>query len=122
MYKFKFGLSTGISLFAESGTPLSEYGGTEGLIAQRGTAGRTPSLWDLNVRFTYDILYSISEYHAKIILDLFHIASNQLPVIYNQYHYNIFEKGVGSDPNPYYGLVIAHQPSMSVRLGMEVSF
>ena len=121
-YIFKFGLTTGISFIAESGTPKSEYGGTEGFISQRGTDGRTPSLWDLNARFTYDILNCISDYHSRIILDLFHIASNQLVISYDQYHYGTFENGIGSNLNPYYGLATKHQPSMSVRLGMEISF
>ena len=83
-------------------------------------AGRTPSLWDLNARFTYDIRNFVSDYHSRIILDLFHIASNQLAVLYNDYHYYTFENGIGSDPNRYYGLATKHQPSMSVRLGIEV--
>ena len=122
VYNFEFGFSAGISFLAESGTPLSEYGGTDGFVSKRGTAGRTPSLWDLNARFTYNIMNLVIGYQPKIILDLFHIASNQLPVIYNQYHYGTFINGAVSDPNPYYGLATKHQPSMSVRFGMEVSF
>ncbi len=122
VYYLDFGFSAGISFIAESGTPLSEYGGNDGFISQRGTAGRTPALWDLNARFTYDLVNVLTGYHPRIIMDLFHIASNQLPVIYNQYHYRTFENGIGSNPNPYYGLATEYQPSMSVRLGMEVSF
>ncbi|MCF8242254.1 MAG: TonB-dependent receptor [Melioribacteraceae bacterium] len=55
-YKFDFGLVCGTSIVYQSGTPLSEFGvDPYGLllpvfINQRGTAGRTPALFDMNLR------------------------------------------------------------------------
>jgi hypothetical protein len=124
-YSWSFGLSTGISFFAQSGTPLSELAnlspGTEYLLP-RGSAGRTPAIWDLNARIMYN-LNLISTWHTKLILDLFHIASQRKAVDINQRKYlGVDENGNPINPNPIYGQAYTFQPPFSVRLGMEVNF
>jgi len=55
-YRFSFGLTTGISFFAQSGTPLSEYAWTSygaTFLSPRSSYGRTPAIWDLNARVMY---------------------------------------------------------------------
>lgn len=57
-YRFSFGLSAGVSFIAESGTPLSEYAYSDfgiRFLSPRGSAGRTPSLWDLNACLVYQL-------------------------------------------------------------------
>ncbi len=126
-YSFSFGLNAGISFVIESGTPLSEFSiGTydTGLrfLSPRGSAGRTPTIWDLGARFTYE-LQMIDQFHPKFILDLFHIASQQEPVDINQFQYwGIDENGNPSNPNQDYGQPYRYQQPMSMRLGMEVNF
>jgi hypothetical protein len=121
-YNFPFGLTTGISFVAQSGTPLSDYadGGIYGIkfLEPRGSLGRTPAIWDLNARFTYN-MNLIRDWHSKLILDIFHIASPQKAVDINQVHFNNLNE---TNPNPNYSKITSYQPSMSVRLGMEVSF
>lgn len=124
-YSFSFGLISGISFIAQSGTPLSEYAGTEfgaGFLSPRGSAGRTPAIWDLNARLMYELDF-ISDWQTRLILDVFHIASQRKAVDIDQVSYfGTDENGNPVNPNPNYGEAYRYQPSMSMRLGMEVSF
>jgi hypothetical protein len=128
-YRFDFGLSIGTFFTWMSGTPLNEFGiGSLGwgriFLQPRGTAGRTSSIWDLNFRLAYVLPQLASyDYQARFILDLFHIASQQEAVNYDQLHYlNADESGNQIDPNPTYGLPTSFQPPMSLRFGLEVNF
>jgi hypothetical protein len=125
-YKFLFGLTAGVTSIIQSGTPLSEY--TTGsfysgirFLSKRGSAGRTPAIWDLNTRLTYE-LPMINFIHSRIILDLFHIASQQKAVDIDQRKYNVDFFGNPTGDNLTYGQAYRYQPAMSMRLGMEVSF
>jgi len=129
-YSFDFGLMLGANFTWMSGTPLNEYGavlgwqGYNGYLVQRGTAGRTPSIWDLNLRVAYILpQINIIDYRARVLLDVFHLASRETPVNYDQYHYfNVDENGNQIDPNPTYGRPTAFQPAMAFRFGLEVNF
>ncbi len=117
-YRFGFGLVAGTSFSWQTGTPLSETGWNYRFITQRGTGGRTPSIWDLNARLAYD-LPPFTGWQPRLLLDLLHIASRQEVVDVVQQHY--------LDPTeqmviPYYGLAIRYQPAMAARLGMELRF
>ncbi|MFO7526181.1 MAG: TonB-dependent receptor [Ignavibacteriaceae bacterium] len=124
-YLFPFGLTAGIFFIAQSGTPLSELANTGfgiKFFTERGTVGRTPFIWDLNARLTYNLQF-INSVNSKIILDFFHIASQQKPVDIVQKKYNgIDENGNPIWPYDKYGEVYRYQPSLSMRLGIEVSF
>jgi hypothetical protein len=131
VYKFDFGLNAGFTFVWETGTPLSVYGGplpidaaAPLLIGQRGTAGRTPSLWDANFRFVYDVGKLLSlPLQARFIGDVFHFASEKNPVVMDEVKYfSLDENGNQADPNPNYGKPKVYQSPMSVRLGMEVNF
>lgn len=128
-YNFSFGLVTGVTFIAQSGTPLSEIAlrgvGTDlrmKFLSTRGSAGRTSAIWDLNARVMYSFDF-ISSIQPKLILDVFHIASQRQPVDIDQRQYLGFDtNGNPETPNPRYGQVYRYQPSMSFRLGMEVNF
>jgi hypothetical protein len=124
-YRFTFGLTAGVSFIAQSGTPLSEYANRPvgiRFLVPRGSAGRTPALWDLSARVVYQ-LPSVGLYRARLIMDVFHIASQRKPVDIDQRHYfTVDANGVPSNPNPTYGQAYRYQPPMSVRVGMEVNF
>ena len=124
-YRFSFGLITGISFIAQSGTPLSEFAYTgigPKFLSPRGSAGRTPSIWDLNARIMYE-LSLFSSFQPRLILDLFHIASERKPVDIDQLKYfGIDENGNPIYPNTTYGQVYRYQPSFSMRLGIEINF
>ena len=124
-YIFSFGLITGITFTAQSGTPLSEYAGTDvgiKFLSPLGSNGRTPSIWDLNARFIYQIsVFNVSS--SRLILDIFHIASQLKPVDIDQQHYfSVDKNGNPIFLNPYYGKTSRYQQPMSIRLGMEVNF
>jgi len=129
-YNFDFGLSAGAFLIWQSGTPLNEFGGLypvepwQILLVPRGSAGRTPSIFDLNLRFTYDVSAFIPGLKStRIVLDVFHVGSNRTPVNYEQVHYfNQDFAGNQINPNPNYGLPSRYHPPMSVRLGFEIGF
>ena len=127
-YCFDFGLTIGTNLTWSSGTPLCEYGVTQVVypfhLIKRGTAGRTPSIWDINFRFAYVLPMLFSPYYkARLLLDIFHFASPQTAVNYDQLKY-LAEDEYGNqiEPNPTYGREISFQPPMSLRFGLEVSF
>jgi hypothetical protein len=109
---------------------LSEFSGSHGgtvwvvNLVPRGSAGRLPSLWDLNMRFAYGMpFWNFGQLRPRLILDLFHVASQKQVVMQDQLHYNDLDaSGNPVFPNPSYGMPTKFQPPMSVRLGMEVNF
>ena len=129
-YNFPFGLNAGAFILWQSGTPLNEFGGLypvqpwQILLVPRGSAGRTPSVFDLSLRFTYQFA-AISEQfrNTRLVLDIFHVGSQRTPVNYEQVHFfNRDMNGNQINPNPNYGLASRYYPPMSVRLGFEVGF
>lgn len=125
-YNFLIGLTAGLTFVLESGTPLSEY--TTGsyytgirFLTQRGSAGRTPAIWDLGARFTYQ-LPLMNLFSSRIILDLFHIASQLEPIDFDQRKYFVDFDGNPDAPNPDFGKAYRYQQPMSMRLGMEINF
>jgi len=129
-YRFDFGLTAGTWIIWQSGTPLNEFGGsTSGppwyvFLRQRGTAGRTPPIFDLNLRLTYDLTrLTHTRWQPKLIADIFHIGSRRRPVDVEQVHYfNQDQTGNQMNPNPIYSLATRYHPPVSMRLGIEVDF
>jgi hypothetical protein len=127
-YRTGFGLTVGGYGSWQSGTPLSELG-FDGVanalfLRPRGTAGRTPSLWDLNLRLDYQLPgLALRGAGSRLILDLEHIGSPRKPVHVDEFrYYSIDSLGQPFDPNPRYGQPLQYQPPMSARLGMVVGF
>jgi hypothetical protein len=127
-YVFDSGLSLGTTFVAQSGVPLNEFGSSLGYgelpLQKRGTAGRAPATWDLNLRATYSMAsLSGTNWVPKLIVDVFHVFSQRKALFIDQFHYLYHdENGNQIAPNPTYGQVYLYQPPMSVRLGMEVNF
>jgi hypothetical protein len=125
-YRFPHGLAAGISFIAQSGTPLSEYADLANgfnnikFLSPRGSIGRTPPIWDLNARVIY-VLPLPGLLHARLLLDIFHIASQRDPVDVSQARGFMVSNGT-LYPYATYGQAYRYQPPMSVRLGMEASF
>ena len=124
-YRFLFGVTAGISFIAESGTPLSEYAYSDfgiRFLSPRGSNGRTPSLWDLNARLMYQLpIPGFSR--VRLIVDVFHIASQRKPVDLDQAQYKYADPdGNVRTPNLTYGMAYRYQPPMSARVGVEIGF
>ncbi len=124
-YRFDFGLSLGTYFIAQTGTPLSVYANPfyrpTALYASRGTAGRTPSIWDLSGRVAYELPFGTSP-RARFILDLFQIASPRVVVDIQQWKGSLDQNGQFTYLSPTYGQAYRYQPPVSARLGMEVNF
>lgn len=125
-YRFPFGLSAGAVFTVMSGTPLNEFGATSlvfrpAFLVPRGSAGRTGTLWDLNLRFTYDLSDRLFEQLAgRIVLDLEHVGSPRKATALDQFRFQALdENGEQTAPNPTFGEPLFHQPPMSLRLGVE---
>jgi hypothetical protein len=129
-YRWDMGLTVGTSFSWQSGTPRDEWGGSTlgwpywRLMRQRGSSGRTSSIFDLNVRLMYELSKILKTgWTSKIILDVYNIGSRRTPIEYDQVHYfNLDENGNQTDPNPTYGLAVRYFPPMSARLGFEIGF
>jgi len=127
-FRTNFGLVAGAFLQFASGTPRSLIEGWYPpyfLFAEpRGTYGRTASIWDVNLRFTYDLSRAVgTATRPLLILDLFHVASQQEAVQYDDLkNFAMDDDGNPIAPNPTFGEVDRFQPPMAMRLGLEVGF
>jgi hypothetical protein len=122
-------LTLGTSFSWQSGTPLSEFGGHSTgaayvFLRHRGAAGKTPPIWDFNLRLAYDLKQlRHSVWKPRLILDIFHVASQRKPTLFDEFHYfSVDENGNQINPNPLYGQATRFQPPMAVRLGLEIGF
>jgi hypothetical protein len=127
-YATRFGLGVGTVFTFETGTPINDFAaGSSGpffptFVAPRGSAGRTPSLWDLNVRLTYNFPIA-RRWQMQAVLDLLHVGNPRRAVWVDESHYlTLDENGNPGSPNPNYKQPIAYQPPMAARLGLEVNF
>jgi hypothetical protein len=129
-YGFRSGFNVGASALWQSGTPLSEFGGSAygqpafTFLRPRGTAGRTSSIFDLSLRADYTFRQkSPGRWKPRLILDVYHLFSGRKPVDFDQVHYfNVDADGNQIDPNPTYGTARKYYPPTTARLGLEVSF
>jgi len=115
----------GTSARLASGTPLSEYGTGPfspyyTFVGARGTAGRTPTTWNLDLRFAYDVPVARgSRVRPRVLLDVFNVGNQRRPVLHDQRHYTTPDQ---SGVNPNYGAVTQYQAPLSARLGFVLNF
>lgn len=129
-HRFVSGLTTGTSFSLQSGTPLNDLGGNHTdpfnfiFLRPRGTAGRTPSVWDWNLHFAYDISRFTNRRFTSILkLDVLHAFSAKRPVKIEQRRFLAADQnGNQISPNPQYLAPLAFQPPMAARLGMDLRF
>jgi hypothetical protein len=125
-YRFGFGATLGGFLTLASGAPLSEYGtSTAGapyltFVRPRGSAGRTPMTWSLDLHGAYDLpIARDARIRPRLLLDVFNIGSPRQPLLYEQRHYL---DNAQTEVNPNYWTVTRYQPPMSARVGVAVDF
>jgi len=125
-YRFPIGLTVGTSALVASGAPLSEYGTAPEkfpywtFIVPRGTAGRTPTTWNVDLRLAYDAPVSRdSRLRPRILLDVFNVGNQRKPLTYDQQHYT--QPGLAG-PNPNYGAVTQYQAPLHARMGVVFDF
>ncbi len=128
--RFPRGLEAGATLLWASGTPLSEVGSTPFgapfyvFLQPRGSLGRTPGIYDLNLRLAYqaDWLRSAAGV-PRLLFDAYHIGNPRQPVVVDQVRF----RGVGPGgqqiaPNPNYGRPLLLQPPVAYRFGFELDW
>ena len=119
----------GVFASLQSGTPLNEFGALPNLpasdvfLSPRGSVGRAPTLWDLNLRGTYLLPISNKTIAPRLVLDIFHVGSPRRAVSFDQVHYqDVDATGNQILPNPNYLRPTRYQPPMSARLGLIAAF
>jgi hypothetical protein len=122
-------LTFGTFLTWQTGTPLNEFGATwlvyrPIFLVKRGSAGRTPAVWDLNLRLTYNLDgFWSSKFKSRIILDVLHVGSPRKAVDIDQIRFQAVDNdGNQIAPNINYGHAMRYQPPMTMRLGIEFGF
>lgn len=117
-------LEVGATFTLMSGTPISAmgndaaYGMSEDFVKERGTAGRTPTLWELGL----GVQYTFSLWHSKLGLraDLFNVTNEQRTTTVEQ-NYNSFDNSP-RQTYPYFGKELSHQSPRRVRLALRYTF
>jgi hypothetical protein len=86
--------------------------------------GRTPNVWDLDVRFVYDLERLVRRSSpARLVLDIFNLGSSRTPLSYDEICcFRRTEEGHQTSVNQNYLEPTRYQPPMTVRLGVEVGF
>ncbi len=122
-YGFGSGFGAGVFLSAGSGAPLNEFAaGTIGsywnpvFLVPRGTAGRTPFLWTVDLRFAYTLPGGP---RTRVLLDVLHLGNPRSATRVDEYHYLTLDRNA---PSATYMQPVIYQPPMGARLGVEMSF
>jgi len=82
IYRFNFGLSTGLSAFYTDGTPITAmgystaYNNWEYYLSERGDFGRSDAYWEADLHFGYPIKLG-SSLELNLLLDIFNVFNNQ---------------------------------------------
>ena len=108
-------------------SPLNELGSNPEVLygpfflRPRGTAGRTPSLWNLDTRITYEPPTRLGRLSPRFSLDMFHVLNPRKAVLLDEQHFFATDDaGNQTAPNSNYLQPLLYQPSFSVRLGMTI--
>ncbi len=126
-HTFGSGLDGGVFLSGESGSPINELaaGAWDNLwntvyLVPRGSAGRTPFLWNVDLRLAYPLGFGRGS-GSRVVLDLLHVGNPRGTTWVEEVHYLTRDaNGNPATPNPRYGLPVAFQPPMGARVGVEI--
>jgi hypothetical protein len=127
VYESPWKLSVGAAAYWRSGTPLTKYGYSDAygryefFLDERGSEGRSPSNYDIDLHLGYPI--TIGPATVNLLLDVFNVLNTQRPILLDQRWG--FAEPDNDDPtpaNPRYGEAVIRTPPPSARLGVRVSF
>jgi hypothetical protein len=114
-WKAPVGFTTGLVFSLQSGTPLNAFGeqffGGHAFQVPRGSAGRTPVIWDLGLRLAYERTLGGRAPAFRVVLDLLQVGNPQRAVRMQQIK-----------DAPDFLKPTAYQPPMTARAGLEISF
>ncbi len=147
-YVWPIRLTTGFYFQWLNGTPISKlgahpiYGLDERFVTARGSAGRTPDVWNLDVHLQYPLTFG-SGVDLQLIADIFNITDQADASTVDQRWTNARTDadgnalpglagdcgGPGTGPgtacpagNPLWGTPTAYQTPRTIRLGARLSF
>jgi len=141
-YVWPIQLTTGFYFQYLDGTPISKlgwhtsYGADERFVTQRGTAGRTADVWNLDLHLQYPIHFG-SGLDLKLIADVFNVTDQAEATLVDQEWTTAREQqgllndcggpgtGVGTScpaGNPLWGTPTQYQSPRTIRLGAKLSF
>jgi hypothetical protein len=141
-YLWPFRLTTGFFAQYLDGTPISKlgahpiYGANERFVVPRGSAGRTPDIWNVDLSLQYPIRFGAGN-DLKLIVDIFNISDQQEAATVSQTWTNRRDTvgllndcgGPGTGPgtacpegNPLWGTPTSYQTPRTFRLGAKFSF
>ncbi len=108
-------LGIGGVFWLASGTPISELGLIPGpdyltFLSPRGSAGRTPTIVDLDLRLTWDLV-TRGRLRSTLLLDLQHLPNSRTAVELEQ------QAALAT-----FGRPIAYQPARRARVGLRLEF
>jgi outer membrane receptor protein involved in Fe transport len=130
-YVWPIRLTSGFYFQWLDGTPISQLGGhrTYGLderfVTPRGSAGRTPDVWNLDLHLQYPISFG-SGMDLQLIADVFNVTDESEVTTVDQTWTTarLDETPNPPDPqtNPLWGTPTAYQSPRTIRLGARLSF
>ena len=126
-YVFPFNLTFAVSTYYLSGTALSQigwwdgYGGPELFLSPRGSVGRSPAIYDVDLHLDYGLLLGPITVH--ILADAFNMLNKQQALTIDQVWANSQSDNLSPTPtNAHYLQPNTYQQARTLRLGFRVSF
>jgi outer membrane receptor protein involved in Fe transport len=128
-YSFGFGLTAGLAARYRSGIPLDKIGSfalSNGApiplyLAPRGSQGRAPSDYDLDLHADYP--FTAGPLRIDLVVDVFRVLNRQTVLRVNPFfNFDGFMADNGIQTNPQYGAPILRTDPRLLRFGMTVSF
>ena len=127
VYITPFRLSIGASAYWRSGTPITRYGYSDAygryefFLKNRGSEGRTPSNYDIDVHLGYPI--PVASAQLNILLDIFSLLDTQRAVLLDErWGFQESDNASPTPVNPNYGQAVVRTAPRSVRLGVRLTF
>jgi hypothetical protein len=127
VYVTPFRLSVGASAYWRSGSPITRYGYSDAygryefFLKNRGSEGRTPSNYDIDVHLGYPI--PVHSAQLNILLDIFSLLDTQRAVLLDErWGFQESDNASPTPVNPNYGKAVVRTAPRSVRLGLRLSF
>jgi hypothetical protein len=127
VYVTPFRLSVGAAAYWRSGTPITRYGYSDAygryefFLKNRGSEGRTPSNYDIDVHLGYPI--PVHSAQLNILLDVFSLLDTQRAVLLDErWGFQESDNASPTPVNPNYGQAVVRTAPRSVRLGVRLTF
>jgi hypothetical protein len=121
-------LEVSASFGLQSGTPISKmmlyaWNGAYGYLNPRGSNGRTPTTWALDLGAQYSFRLGKRLGDLALRLDLFNVTNNQTTtVVYQTWAIQAYSGGPWLPETKYWSKPNAHQPPRLLRLGLRWTF